>query len=155
MTSTASTEGKVEHLKQAIGWREWIELPALGGARIKAKVDTGARTSALHACNIVEREVDGEQHVSFDLHPVQHDDNVVISCQVRVFEKRMVRNSGGEAEDRYVIVTPARLGDDTFDIELTLTQRDKMSFRMLLGRTAIRHRFLVNAGKSFLGGEPV
>ena len=155
MVSTTSTDTKAAHLKLAVGWREWIELPALGGARVKAKVDTGARTSALHACNIVEQEIDGEQYVSFDLHPVQDNDEVVISCQARVFEKRTVRNSGGESEERYVIITPARLGGDAFDIELTLTERDKMRFRMLLGRTAIRHRFLVNAGRSFIGGQPI
>lgn len=152
---TTTKDGGSTELRRAVGWREWIELPELGSARVKAKVDTGARTSALHAWNIEAHEREGHEYVSFDLHPIQDDDETVLSCSARVLDKRSIRNSGGQATERYVIATPVHLGTETFDIELTLTQRDEMGFRMLLGRTAIRQRFLVDVGRSFLGGQPI
>lgn len=136
-----------------IGWREWIRLPDLGGALIKAKIDTGARTSALHAWNMKKTERDGQNLLTFDLHPLQRDSKAVVRCEAVLVDRREVRSSSGDAQDRYVIRTIAELGDHRWPIEVTLTRRDEMGFRMLLGRTAMRGRFMVNPGKSFLMGR--
>lgn len=136
-----------------IGWREWVKLPGLDCKGIKVKVDTGARTSAIHAFNIQELDKDGQVWVSFDIHPDQKSDKRVISTQAEVLEYREVRNSGGKATLRPVIVTPVTLRGQTWPIELTLANRDDMGFRMLLGRQAIRDRFLVDSGGSYYGGK--
>ncbi len=136
-----------------IGWREWVHLPDLGGARIKAKIDTGAKTSAIHARRIME-EADGDRlFVTFDLHPSQRTAQPLISCRAEVIDRRLVRNSGGQQQARYVIATPVLIGDHRLAIELTLTRRDAMGFRMLLGRDAIKSKFLVNPARSFLHGK--
>lgn len=134
-----------------IGWREWVALPQLGVARIKAKIDTGARTSALHAWNIEPFERDGTPWVRFSLHPLQRNNHIVIPCEAAVIDQRAVRNTGGKAEMRYVIRTGVTLGNVSWPIEVTLTNRDKMGFRLLLGRAAVKNRFLIHAGRSFLG----
>lgn len=137
-------------MKTVIGWREWVGLPELGISHIKAKVDTGARTSALHAFELdVETRNDG-LWVCFALHPDQHSVATVIRSEARVKDQRTVRDSGGHEEQRYVIETPVQLGEALWPIEITLTARDNMGFRMLLGRTAIRRRFLVDSNKSYL-----
>lgn len=136
--------------KPTIGWREWVVLPQLGIDHIKAKIDTGARTSALHAWNIKPFERDGEQWVEFQLHPNQRDNRTVVSCAARVTDRRAVRNTGGKQEMRYVITTGVTLGNVSWPIEVTLTNRDKMGFRLLLGRSAVKNRFLINAGASYL-----
>lgn len=136
-----------------IGWREWINLPDLGGAWIKAKVDTGARTSALHAWNIQTIEKNGQNTVTFDLHPLQRDMKHTLHCKAQLIDRREIRSSSGEAQDRYIIQTVARMGDFSWLIELSLTRRDEMGFRMLLGRTAMRGRFVVNPGKSYMMGK--
>lgn len=133
-----------------IGWREWVSLPGLGLSRIKAKIDTGARTSALHAFALRPYKEGDQQRIRFDIHPVQHNTDVVVTCDAAVIDIRPVTDSGGHTEDRYVIMTPIELGDSTWPIEITLTERDSMLFRMLLGRSAIRKRFLVNPGRSFI-----
>jgi hypothetical protein len=136
--------------KRLIGWREWISLPDLGVEWIKAKVDTGARSSSLHAWDI---EVDDERSVvRFNLHPVQDDDSVVVAASAPLIDHRDVRSSNGEVEVRPVIRTAAVVGGERYDIELSLTSRDEMGFRMLLGRSAMRRRFVVDPGKSFVGG---
>lgn len=132
-----------------IGWREWVSLPQLGLDKIKAKVDTGARTSALHAFALEPFTENNQQRIRFDIHPVQHDITQVVTCVADVIDKRWVSDSGGHREERYVICTPVVLGDRTWPIEITLTERDTMLFRMLLGRSAIRRRFLVNPARSF------
>lgn len=133
-----------------VGWREIIALPELGIDRIKAKIDTGARSSALHAFHIREFRRNGKEMVVFQVHPYQRNSKTTIQAEAELLEYREVRNSGGIGQHRPVILTTVELGGQHWEIELTLTNRDVMGFRMLLGRQAIRHKFLVNPGKSFL-----
>lgn len=137
-----------------IGWREQLRLPELGITQIKAKIDTGARSSALHAFAIETFEQNGKAMVRFKVHPYQRDTHRSAIAQAELIDWREVRNSGGQTQLRPVIVTTVELGNYTFPIELTLTNRDVMGFRMLLGRQAVRQRFLVDAGKSFLHRLP-
>ncbi|MCB1756796.1 MAG: ATP-dependent zinc protease, partial [Gammaproteobacteria bacterium] len=117
-----------------LGWREWASLPELGIDQIKCKVDTGARTSALHAFKLEPFQENGLDRVRFLLHPLQGNDERVIQCCADIHDQRIVTDSGGHREKRLVIKTPVRLGNHLFSIELTLTDRDTMKFRMLLGR---------------------
>lgn len=136
-----------------IGWREYVQLPELGLRNIKAKVDTGARTSALHAFEVRPFDENGRKRVEFKMHPNQKDNDTVVVCTADVVDERIVRDSGGHAEPRWVIETPLRLGPHTWVVELTLTARDEMTFRMLIGRTAIRGRAVVDSSRSFLVGK--
>lgn len=140
-------------IKPVLGWREWVALPEFGIARIKAKVDTGARTSALHAFNLETFEQKGERMVRFKMHPIQHRSDQVVDCVAKVIDERDVTDSGGHIEKRLVIKTTVQIGDDKRRIEVTLTDRDTMLFRMLLGRTAIRPHYVVDPNKSFLTGK--
>ncbi|GJL54861.1 MAG: ribosomal protein S6 modification protein [Nitrospirales bacterium] len=135
--------------KTTIGWREWVALPDLGVERIKAKIDTGARTSALHAFDIQVYEERGKHWVRFAVHPYQRNDTDVQTCVCPIRESRVVTNSGGTQEERLVIETQLTVGVQSWPIEVTLTNRDQMGFRMLLGRTALRGHFLIDPGKSF------
>jgi len=146
-----------EHLKPAlpvIGWREWVGLPDFGIRNIKVKVDTGARSSSLHAFDLQEFERDGATWVRFQVHPVQRKKDRIVTVEAEVLEFRSVRSSSGKAAMRPVIVTNVRLLGITWPVELTLASRDEMGFRMLLGREAFRRRFLVDAGRSYCGGRP-
>ncbi|HEY9611767.1 ATP-dependent zinc protease [Allocoleopsis sp.] len=136
-----------------IGWREHIALPELGIPELKAKIDTGARSSALHAFDVETFQDDGKMMVRFKVHPYQRDSDRTILAQAEVIDQRDVRNSGGHTQLRPVIQTTVEIGEFAFPIELTLTNRDKMGFRMLLGRQAVRRRFLVDAGQSFLHSQ--
>ena len=140
--------------KSVVGWREWAALPLLGIDAIKVKIDTGARTSAVHAFNIRPFHKDGEDWVRFDVHPYQRNDEVYKTCRAEVVDYRWVTNSGGGKEKRFVIVTMLRLGFDAWPIEVTLTDRDQMGFRMLLGRTAMERRLIVDPARSYCLKKP-
>lgn len=133
-----------------LGWREWVILPQLGIDKIKAKIDTGARTSALHAFALEPFTENGINRIRFSIHPLQHNTDLVINCVADVIDKRIVTDSGGHEEERFVIATPITIGGQTWTIEITLTERETMLFRMLLGRSALRKRFIVNPARSFV-----
>jgi hypothetical protein len=136
-----------------LGWREWLALPDLGIGRIKAKVDTGARTSCLHAFYVDPVRHGGRDYVRFGVHPMQKNDDEVIHCEAEVADQRQVSDSGGHRELRYVIRTRLVLLDFDQIIELTLTNRDSMRFRMLLGRTSMSAGgFCVDPSASYLAG---
>lgn len=137
-----------------VGWREWVSLPGLAIPYIKAKVDTGARTSALHTFALESYQDFGRQMVRFSIHPLQKRDDVSRHCSAEVIDRRWVTDSGGHREFRYIIRTPLRVGDREWPIEITLTSRETMRFRMLLGRTAMQHNFVVVPEASYLLGRP-
>ena len=137
-----------------IGWREWITLPGLGNVDIKAKVDSGARSSSIHAINVKMFEQDGEKWVRFRIHPNQRSKKDAVDVEAKVLEFRSVKSSNGIAKVRPVILTPIELLGQIWDVELTLASRDNMGFRMLLGREAFRKHFLVDGGRSYYGGKP-
>ena len=132
-----------------LGWEEWVALPGLGLAAIKAKVDTGARTSALHAVFVEPFGSAKAPMVRFAVHPIPRREDVEVLCTARVVDRRAVTSSNGEREERYVIETPIRIGLREWPIEVTLTNRDTMTYRMLLGRQAISDGVLVDPGSSF------
>ena len=137
-----------------VGWREWVSLPGLGIPRIKAKVDTGARTSALHAWDVRFVRRGGRRIVKFKVHPIQKDSRTVVECEGEWVDERVVRSSSGAESLRPVIRTALQIGDEPWEMELTLTRRDAMGFRLLLGREALRGRCLVDPARSFLTGTP-
>jgi hypothetical protein len=142
------------HSRPLIGWREWIALPDLGVAWIKAKVDTGARSSSIHAVDLELDERDGVQIVRFRIFPNQRNDLASVVCEAAVQEFREIRSSNGLLSRRPVIVTTLSINGQAFPVELTLADRSHMGFRMLLGREAFRRRFCIDPGRSFRGGRP-
>jgi hypothetical protein len=139
--------------KILLGWREWVSLPGLGIPAIKAKVDTGARTSSLHAFQLETFREKGQRKVRFGIHPLQRRNDITIWCVADVLDYRRVSDSGGHREMRYVINTPVCIGSMVWDAEITLTDRETMQFRMLLGRTAMVGRFAVDPEAAYLTGR--
>jgi hypothetical protein len=142
-----------DNIMMTVGWREWVALPDIGLPAIKAKVDTGARTSALHAFEVERIKHSRRDHVRFLMHPLQLHDTPVVECQAPLLDMRQVSDSGGHREQRFVIETRLVLGELEYPIEVTLTNRDSMRFRMLLGRSAMENRLLVNPSASYLAGK--
>lgn len=142
----------MEH-KLIVGSEEWCSLPALGLPMVKARVDSGAKTSALHAFNIQTFTRNGEQWVSFEINPMQRDDRSKVRCEAPIVDQRNIKSSSGETERRHVIRTPIQFVNGSWDIEITLTNRDSMGYRMLLGREAMAGRMLVDPSLSFCLGE--
>lgn len=136
---------------KVIGWREWVSLPELEVKQIKAKVDSGARTSSIHAFDMETYKRGKSEFVKFVVHPLQRSGDKEIVCRAKVHEYRKVKSSNGATELRPVILTPITLMGETWEVEMTLTNRDEMGFRMLLGRESIRRKFLIDTGKSYLG----
>jgi hypothetical protein len=144
---------KTQSALPVLGWREWVSLPELATPWIKVKIDTGARSCALHAFDIEYFDRDNVQWVRFEIHPWQRSANDLILQEAPVIEERNIRSSSGETETRPVISTSLGIGDAIVPIELTLTRRDEMGFRMLVGREALRRRYLVDPSKSFVAGR--
>ena len=139
--------------KIILGSEEWCSFPELGIPAIKARVDSGAKTSALHAINIAPFIKEGENWVKFDINPIQNNLKTVIHCEAKLIDKRVVKSSSGFREQRYVIQTKLAIGNDIWEIEMTLTNRDSMGFRMLLGREAMSGRILVDPEQKYLLGQ--
>lgn len=139
-----------ERCWRVVGWREWVALPELGVDRIKAKIDTGARTSALHAFALELFERDGREWARFEVHPVQRDTRTVVRVEAPIVDRRWITSSSGHRQLRPIIETPVELDGARWPIEIALTRRDVMGFRMLLGRQALRGHTLVDPGRSFL-----
>lgn len=140
--------------KLIVGSEEWCSITSLNIPSIKVRVDSGAKTSALHAINIVPFQKSNENWVKFDVNPLQKNNNISIHCEAKVIDKRIIKSSSGARELRYVIQTEIEFGGMTWDIELTLTNRDSMGYRMLLGREAMAGRLIVDPEQNFLQGEP-
>jgi ribosomal protein S6--L-glutamate ligase len=137
-----------------IGWKEWFGLDCIGLPAIKGKIDTGAKTSSLHAFNIESFYIEDVEYVKFDIHPLQKNKKFAKSCIARVIDRRMVSDSSGKKEKRFVIKSNLFIGKNKIRIELTLANRDSMTFRMLLGRDAIKQaKMLVDPSKAFIQGK--
>lgn len=142
------------HLTSAVGWREWVGLPGVGVEWLKAKVDTGARTSSLHAFALEDFERDGEEWVRFEVHPWQRSSSDAVVVEVPVHDRRTVRSSSGHSQDRVVVRLDLRLLDRVVPAEVTLTRRDEMGFRMLIGREVLQQGYVVDVSTSYRGGRP-
>jgi len=140
--------------RTTVGWREWIALPDWGVGALKAKIDTGARTSALHAYDIEVSERDGVNVATFAIHPWQDSSRDTVVVQAPLLERRQARSSSGTTKVRQVVMTTIELAGLRLPIEVTLTRRDEMGFRMLIGRQALRRHFVVDPARSYLGGRP-
>lgn len=136
-----------------LGWREWVALPELGIVAIKAKVDTGAKTSALHAVHMGLFAKNNLKMVRFFINPIQRDNVFHMECVAPLKDCRQITNSGGNKEWRYIIETPIAIGKRKWPIEVALTNRHMMHFRMLLGRRALQQGVLINPGRSYINGK--
>jgi len=152
MHRVRSTADAPVHSSTVLGWREWVALPAIGVPWVKAKLDTGARSSALHAFDI--EELDGGDRVRFRVRPWQDSDRDAVVVECPAYDRRLVRSSSGHVQHRYVVLIELELGGHRVQAETTLTNRDEMGFRMLVGRQALRQGgFVVDPGRSFVGGK--
>lgn len=143
--SVGSKSGK----RIVVGWREWVALPGLGIERIKAKIDTGARTSSLHAMEFEPFRRRGQNWLRFHLHPLQKDESTIVTAEAPLVDYRDVKSSNGRVSRRPVVLTAVRLAETEWPIEITLVNRDQMGFRLLLGRTALQNRVLVDCSASY------
>ena len=139
--------------KIIVGWREWLSIPGLNIKGIKAKIDTGARTSALHAVNLKSFEINGRHKIKFGVHPLQRRNDIVVKCVADVIDYRRVTSSDGQSEMRYIVHSSITIGNLTWPVELSLTNRKSMRFRMLLGRSAISGLLIVDPAKSYIMGR--
>jgi len=139
--------------KTRVGWREWVGFPDLGIGRIKAKVDTGARSSTLHAFEVEPFDRDGEAWVRFKVHPAQRNDDYEVTCEAPLVDQREVKSSTGTVTERPVVATDLEWMGERWEVELTLVRRDSMGFRCLVGRQAMRKRWIVDPAKSYVGGK--
>jgi ribosomal protein S6--L-glutamate ligase len=139
--------------KITIGWEEWCSFKRLNIPAIKAKIDTGAKTSALHAFDIHPFTRLGQHYVHFKVYPLQRNTQHFVLCTAPLVDYRRVMNSGGHQEMRYVISTPLTLGANTWTIQITLTDRTPLAFRMLLGREALRGHVIIDPSRSHLQGK--
>ena len=152
MSNAGENERQVE--LQLVGWREWVSIPELGIKRIKAKIDTGASSSSLHAYDIEIVDHLEVQQVKFKIQPLQNNRAAVVQAQVPIFDFRKVRSSNGETTIRPVIRTHLEIFGQKHEIDITLFDRAKMGFRMLIGREALRDRFVVDSARSYCAGKP-
>ncbi len=136
-----------------MGWREWVSLPSLGIVAIRAKLDTGAKTSALHAWDIRVRTVEGQKWIRFRVQPIQRDDVTPVVSEAPLSDRRWVTSSNGTRELRYIIVTELQIGTSSWDIELSLTNREGLEYPMIIGREAMRNRLMVDPRASFRAGR--
>ncbi|NLA64979.1 MAG: hypothetical protein GX862_03435 [Leucobacter sp.] len=143
-----------DHSSTFTGWREWIALPEIGVSWLKAKIDTGAQTSALHTTNVEEFVRDGAEWVRFTVHPWQDSELDEVVVERPVHDRRAVRSSSGHSQDRIVVLLDVTLCGQTQSAEVTLTSRDEMVFRMLVGREVLRRGYAVDSAASYLGGRP-
>ncbi|MFT6864477.1 MAG: hypothetical protein ACJAVK_003043 [Akkermansiaceae bacterium] len=147
----ASMTGTSQHI--LVGWREWLALPDLPIPSIKAKIDSGARTSCLHTAEYEIFQKDDQDWVRFTVHPIKRHDEVESHAEAPVVDYRVVRDSGGHEERRPFIKTTLQVGKEKWEIELSLSNRENMKFRMLLGRTGMSDRILIDCAKSYLAGK--
>lgn len=141
---------KNKHPELISGWREWASLPEIGIEQIKVKLDTGAKTSSLHAFQISTFKKNNQDWVKFDLHPLQDNDTFIKTCMCPIIDYRWITSSNGQSQQRYIISTSVKLGPLFWPIDISLANRDEMGFRMLLGRDAIKKNLLVDAGRSYI-----
>ena len=137
-----------------VGWREWVALPQADVHWVKAKVDTGARSSSIHAFDLEAYEHDGREWVRFSIHPWQRSDEDHVELSLPVLDRREVRSSNGQVEQRYAVALDVTLAGRTISTVMTLSNRDEMGFRMLIGREALERGFLVDSSRSYAGGKP-
>ena len=147
-------ESAADSSRIVVGWREWVALPQAGVDWVKAKIDTGARSSAIHAFDLESYDVDGQEWVRFSIHPWQRSDEDVAELSLPVLDRREVRSSNGQTEQRYAVVLDVTLAGRTLTTVMTLSNRDEMGFRMLIGREALERGFLVDSALSYAGGRP-
>lgn len=143
----------MEHPKLIIGWQEWVALPQLNIPAIRAKIDTGAKTSSLHAYHIEHFIREGKHFVRFDVNPLRRNNTLVRRCEAPIVDKRTVKSSGGEKELRPVILTMLNIDGKEWEIELNLTNRDYMGHRMLLGREALQKHVMIHPGTTYIHGK--
>ncbi|GAB1259151.1 ATP-dependent zinc protease family protein [Aurantivibrio plasticivorans] len=139
--------------KLIVGALEICDLPEIGISDLQIRVDTGAKTSSLHVDNLQKFKVKGRPWVRFDIHPNIHNVDAIIQCEAALHDVRTIKSSNGVSEERYVIQTPIKLGEDQWPIEITLTDRSDMSNLMLLGREGMKGRILVDPSRTFLLGS--